>query len=362
MRVAEHLLVYFLVKVMVCDAEGEPGHTEDDFLIGYNDSVEIDTSETPHTEDKCRGYYDVMGQWDPPFVCRTGNYLYCCGTCGFRFCCAFKSSRLDQTTCKNYDTPPWMMTGRPPPKVDVALDASKDKTNLIVYVICGVVAIMALIGIFTKLGLEKTHRPNRENMSRALANVIHHSENDGAVGQHYENLQSRMNSLHNDQLNNSSQASTLIPQPYPVPDLTSPYDHQLPVKDINTYATLKAVAEKVNLYSFRQQSLEMSLKGGLPMESLEDVEPSNPYSPPRHPSLKHSRHKPRPPRSHSSQSLYYSNNSPALLRSWDSRDTLGLRQVYTPQKLCVIEKELHTTRYMPPQPYFVTNSKTEVTV
>lgn len=166
----ELLLGYFLVKVMVCDAEGEPGQTVDEFMFvtGFNDSkeTEIEVTESPLIEDKCRGYYDVMGQWDPPFVCMTGNYLYCCGTCGFRFCCAFKSSRLDQTTCKNYDTPPWMMTGRPPPKVDVAQDASKDKTNLIVYVICGVVAIMALIGIFTKLGLEKTHRPNRDNMSR----------------------------------------------------------------------------------------------------------------------------------------------------------------------------------------------------
>uniref|UniRef100_A0AAV2KKY6 Uncharacterized protein n=1 Tax=Knipowitschia caucasica TaxID=637954 RepID=A0AAV2KKY6_KNICA len=147
-----------------------------------------------------------------------------------------------------------------------------------------------------------------------------------------------------------------------ITNLSSPYDHQLPVTDINTYATLKAVADKVNLYNFRQHSLEMSLRGSLPMESLEELEPSNPYSPPRHPSLRQSRHKPRPPRSHSSQSLYYSSSSPALLRSWDSRDTLGLRQAYTPQKLCVIEKELHTTRYMPPQPYFVTNSKTEVTV
>lgn len=169
MRGTELLLGYFLVKVMVCDAKGEPGQTIDDYIIpGFNDSMEaeIGVTETPHVEDKCRGYYDVMGQWDPPFVCRTGSYLYCCGTCGFRFCCAFKSSRLDQTTCKNYDTPPWMMTGRPPPKVDVALESAKDKTNLIVYVICGVVAIMALIGIFTKLGLEKTQRPHRENMSR----------------------------------------------------------------------------------------------------------------------------------------------------------------------------------------------------
>lgn len=175
MRGTELLLGYFLVKVTICDAEGELGQTVDEFIVtAFNDSKEAESgvTESQHTEDKCRGYYDVMGQWDPPFVCMTGSYLFCCGTCGFRFCCAFKSSRLDQTNCKNYDTPPWMMTGRPPSKVDVASDSSKDKTNLIVYVICGVVAIIALIGIFTKLGLEKTHRPNRENMSRWVSSSV----------------------------------------------------------------------------------------------------------------------------------------------------------------------------------------------
>lgn len=170
MRGTVLLLGYFMLKVLVCDAEGEPGEKADELVLvnDFNDTTEAvrEPTESPHTEEKCLGYYDVMGQWDPSFVCMTGSYLYCCGTCGFRFCCAFKSSRLDQTTCKNYDTPPWMMTGRPPPKVDISLDASKDKTNMIVYVICGVVAIMALIGIFTKLGLEKTHRPQRDNMSR----------------------------------------------------------------------------------------------------------------------------------------------------------------------------------------------------
>ncbi|XP_029997723.1 protein shisa-9B [Sphaeramia orbicularis] len=376
MRVTELLLGYFLVKVLVCDAEGEPGQTLDDYMIvtGYNDSKEgeIFITETPHTEDKCRGYYDVMGQWDPPFVCRTGSYLYCCGTCGFRFCCAFKSSRLDQTTCKNYDTPPWMMTGRPPSKVDVASDSAKDKTNLIVYVICGVVAIMALIGIFTKLGLEKTHRPHRENMSRALAHVIRHpaSEHldDSGLGQHYENIQTRvtLNSLHSSQMNN---ASTLITQPYPaLGQITSPYEEQKPLKDLNKYATLKAVAEKANdgFYSNRRQLLEMATKGSLPMEPMDmEPEPSNPYSPPRQQSSKQNGHKYKSSKSHSSQSLYYSSStatSPAMLRSWESRDTLGLRQSYGPKKLCIIEKELHTTRYLPPQPYFVTNSKTEVTV
>ncbi|XP_070780035.1 protein shisa-9B [Enoplosus armatus] len=379
MRGTELLLGYFLVKVMVCDAEGEPGQTVDDFMIvtGFNDSKEGESgvTESPHMEDKCRGYYDVMGQWDPPFVCRTGNYLYCCGTCGFRFCCAFKSSRLDQTTCKNYDTPPWMMTGRPPPKVDVALDTAKDKTNLIVYVICGVVAIMALIGIFTKLGLEKTHRPHRENMSRALAHVIRHPAtehtDDIGLGQHYENIQTRVtvNSLHSNQMNNTVQTSTLITQPYPaVGQITSPYEQQKPVKDLNKYATLKAVAEKANdsFYSNRRQVIEMTTKGSLPMEALDmEPEPSNPYSPPRQLSAKQNGHKYKSPKSHSSQSLCYGSNtaaSPGGLRSWESKDTLGHRQSYGPKKLCIIEKELHTTRYLPPQPYFVTNSKTEVTV
>ncbi|KAM6914519.1 protein shisa-9B isoform 1-T1 [Lycodopsis pacificus] len=379
MRGTELLLGYFLVKIMVCNAEGEPGQTVDDFMLvtEFNDSKEGESgvTESPHVEDKCRGYYDVMGQWDPPFVCRTASYLYCCGTCGFRFCCEFKSSRLDQTNCKNYDTPPWMMTGRPPPKVDVSLDATKDKTNLIVYVICGVVAIMALIGIFTKLGLEKTHRPHRENMSRALAHVIRHpaSEHtdDIGLGQHYENIQTRVtvNSLHSSQMNNMAQASTLITQLYPaVGQIPSPYEQQKPVKDLNKYATLKAVAEKANdsFYSNRQQVIEMTSKGSLPMEAVDmEPEPCNPYSPPRQVSTKQNGHKYKSPKSHSSQLLSYSSNTAAslgVLRSWDSRDMLGLRQSYGPQKLCVIEKELHTTRYMPPQPYFVTNSKTEVTV
>ncbi|XP_072224648.1 protein shisa-9B [Leuresthes tenuis] len=379
MRGTELLLGYFLVKVIVCDAEGEPAQTVDEFIIvtGFNESAEGESvvTEIPHTEDKCRGYYDVMGQWDPPFVCRTGSYLYCCGTCGFRFCCAFKNSRLDQTTCKNYDTPPWMMTGRPPPKVDVALESAKDKSNLIVYVVCGVVAIMALIGIFTKLGLEKTHRPHRENMSRALAHVIRHPASDHTedigLSQQYENIQTRLtlNSFHNNQMNNVAQSPTLISQPYPaVGQITSPYEQQTPLKDLNKYTTLKAVAEKMNdsYQSNRLHAIEMTTKGSLPMEGVEmEPEPSNPYSPPRQVSMKQNGNKYRSPKSYSSQSLSQSSStaaSPGMLRPWQSRDTLGHRKSYGPKKLYIMETESHNTRYMPPQPYFVTNSKTEVTV
>lgn len=110
----------------------------------------------------------------------------------------------------------------------------------------------------------------------------------------------------------------------------------------------------------------MTTKGSLPMEPVDmEPEPSNPYSPPRQMSAKQNGHKYKSSKSHSSGALSYSSNtvaSPGVLKSWGSKDTLGLRQSYGPKKLCIIEKELHTTRYIPPQPYFVTNSKTEVTV
>lgn len=131
-----------------------------------------------------------------------------------------------------------------------------------------------------------------------------------------------------------------------------------------------SLAEKANesFHSNRRQAIEMTTKGSLPMEGMDmEPEPSNPYSPPRQLSTKKDGHKYRSSKSHSFQSPSPHSSSiaasPAVLRSWDSQDTLGLRQSYGPKKLCIIEKEVgHTTRYLPPQPYFVTNSKTEVTV
>ncbi|TDG98314.1 hypothetical protein EPR50_G00216990 [Perca flavescens] len=106
---------------------------------------------------RCQGYYDVMGQWDPPFNCNAGVFLYCCGTCFYRFCCQFRQQRLDQSICSNYDTPIWANTGKPVATITEGQDdQERDRTHLIVYIICGVVAIMVLVGIFTKLGLEKS--------------------------------------------------------------------------------------------------------------------------------------------------------------------------------------------------------------
>ncbi|XP_057717390.1 protein shisa-9B isoform X2 [Corythoichthys intestinalis] len=369
MRGVALLLASILVRVSA-------SHAADDLLLmnGYNESTESTTSavtESPLTEDNCRGYYDVMGQWDPPFVCQEGNFVYCCGTCGFRFCCDIRSSRLDQSTCKNYDTPPWMMTGRPPSKVDVAQDSGKDRTNMVVYVVCGLVAIVALIGIFTKLGLEKMQRPDRENMSRTLAHVIRHPApqhmDEMNLGLHYENLQTRVaiNSLHSPQMNNMAPTPPLLNDPYTLLDqISSPYEPQTSVMDLNKYATLKAV-EKANdsFYTNQRQALSgMTAKCSLPMAQVE-TEPSNPYSPARQTSSKQSGRKNRSPRTHSSQSLSFGSfSSPATPILWHSHDVLGLRPCFGPTKLCIPERQLQNTHNLPPQPYLITNSKTEVTV
>ncbi len=47
-------------------------------------------------------------------------------------------------------------------------------------------------------------------------------------------------------MNNLAQTSTLITQPYPaVGQISSPYEQQKPIKDLNKYATLKAVGKKL---------------------------------------------------------------------------------------------------------------------
>ncbi|XP_071318640.1 protein shisa-9-like [Trachinotus anak] len=116
-----------------------------------------DEDAPPSGGTRCQGYYDVMGQWDPPFNCNAGVFLYCCGTCFYRFCCQFRQQRLDQSICSNYDTPIWANTGKPVATITEGQeDQERDRTHLIVYIICGVVAIMVLVGIFTKLGLEKS--------------------------------------------------------------------------------------------------------------------------------------------------------------------------------------------------------------
>ncbi|XP_043823750.1 protein shisa-8 [Dromiciops gliroides] len=140
--------------------------------------------------DRCLGYYDVMGQWDPPFNCSTGPYHYCCGTCGYRFCCRDAPRRLDQSRCSNYGTPSWLQTGSPrsaggSPDGSTggggggggggpgAPSPTRDRAHVAVYSVCGVVALLALGAILTRLGLDKAHSPRAERaVARTLTDLL----------------------------------------------------------------------------------------------------------------------------------------------------------------------------------------------
>lgn len=65
-----------------------------------------------------RGYFDVMGHFDSTFNCSKGSFIYCCGTCHYRFCCEHQRTRLDQDSCTNYKSPDWAE-----PQVPVTLPA-----------------------------------------------------------------------------------------------------------------------------------------------------------------------------------------------------------------------------------------------
>ncbi|KAM9000942.1 protein shisa-6 [Sarcophilus harrisii] len=130
------------------------------------------------THETCWGYYDVSGQYDKEFECNNSEsgFLYCCGTCFYRFCCNKRGEKLDQHQCKNYVSPGWIQTPStqvipqdPPNKYD----PEKDKTNFTVYITCGVIAFVIIAVVFAKVSYDKAHRPPREmNIHRALADIL----------------------------------------------------------------------------------------------------------------------------------------------------------------------------------------------
>ncbi|XP_073915078.1 protein shisa-9 isoform X3 [Castor canadensis] len=320
------------------------------------------------TPDFCRGYFDVMGQWDPPFNCSSGDFIFCCGTCGFRFCCTFKKRRLNQSTCTNYDTPLWLNTGKPPARKDDPLhDPTKDKTNLIV----------ALADVMRPQG-----HCNTDHMERDLNIVVH--------VQHYENVDTRtpINNLHTTQMNNAVPTSPLQmghhPHSYPsLGQISNPYEQQPPGKELNKYASLKAVgnsdgdwavatlkspkADKVSddFYSKRRHLAELAAKGNLPLHPVRVEDEPRAFSP-EHGSAKQNGQKFRtnkmPP-----HPLAY--NSTTNFKGWDPNEQSLRRQAYGNKgKLGTAESGssdplgTRTQHFPPTQPYFITNSKTEVTV
>ncbi|XP_016087052.1 protein shisa-9B-like [Sinocyclocheilus grahami] len=168
------------------------------------------------------------------------------------------------------------------------------------------------------------------------------------------------------------QAMTQYPSLGQVP-VAHPYEPSQPGNEFNKYASLKAVAEKANenFYTNRRHLADLAAKGTLPMHSVSlEQEPTNPYSP-ELPCQKQNGHKSKSTKVHSSHPLAFGSNTianPGMLKGWETTETLGRRHTYAPKKHSATVEQVneltsaHSQHYLPPHPYFVTNSKTEVTV
>ncbi|MGH0171733.1 UNVERIFIED_CONTAM: hypothetical protein FKN15_062039 [Acipenser sinensis] len=142
--------------------------------------------------DLCRGYYDVMGQYDHTFNCSTNTFLYCCGTCHYRFCCEHRGNRLDQGACNNYDSPEWAHTPPPTPappgghRPDPDFNALKGQNNSTLYIVGGVILATLAVAVGAKLAFHKASRNPRDrdiNVPRALVDIL---RNQSASVQHGE--------------------------------------------------------------------------------------------------------------------------------------------------------------------------------
>lgn len=132
-------------------------------------------------------------------------------------------------------------------------------------------------------------------------------------------------------------------------------------------------AEKANenFYTNRRHGAELTTKAGtLPLLPVQlEPEPTNPYGP-ELTCQKQNGHKAKSVRVSGSHPLPYSSNTistPGMLRSREGSDVLGRRHTYAPKKHSTLLEQVNelssnSQHYLPPHPYFISNSKTEVTV
>lgn len=114
--------------------------------------------------DVCWGYYDVMGQFDNAFNCSKDNFIYCCGTCHYRFCCPDRGRKLEQENCKNYNSPDWAK-----PQTDASIiteelgpdpdfDPLKQQSHNTGFVIGGVIVFMVAVAVGIKVVFNKVQQ------------------------------------------------------------------------------------------------------------------------------------------------------------------------------------------------------------
>ncbi|KAL7381237.1 hypothetical protein ABVT39_002586 [Epinephelus coioides] len=141
--------------------------------------------------DVCRGYFDVMGHFDSTFNCSKGSYIYCCGTCHYRFCCEHQRNRLDQNSCHNYNTPVWAEPQAPitvPPgnKPDPDFETLQQHNSSTAYVIGGVISFTLVVAVGVRIAFSKVARRPRNrdiNMPRSLVDILRHQSSPVQQGE-----------------------------------------------------------------------------------------------------------------------------------------------------------------------------------
>ncbi|XP_068603588.1 protein shisa-7-like [Brachionichthys hirsutus] len=140
--------------------------------------------------DVCRGYYDVMGHFDSTFNCSRGSYVYCCGTCFYRFCCEHRRSRLDQQACSNYKSPVWADpqgpgTEAPGDTPGPGFETLQQHDGSTAYVIGGVISFTLVAAVGVRIAFSKVARRarNREvNVPRSLVDILRHQSSPAPQG------------------------------------------------------------------------------------------------------------------------------------------------------------------------------------
>uniref|UniRef100_A0A8C6PET7 Shisa family member 7 n=1 Tax=Nothobranchius furzeri TaxID=105023 RepID=A0A8C6PET7_NOTFU len=129
----------------------------------------------------CRGYFDVMGHFDNPFNCTKDSYIYCCGTCQYRFCCEHQGQRLDQNSCTNYKSPIWAQTQvpvtLPPGNKWLHPLARLPPPRYTAYVIGGVISFTLVVAVGVRIVFSKVARRPRNrdiNVPRSLVDILRH--------------------------------------------------------------------------------------------------------------------------------------------------------------------------------------------
>uniref|UniRef100_UPI0037E7A9A6 protein shisa-6 n=1 Tax=Semicossyphus pulcher TaxID=241346 RepID=UPI0037E7A9A6 len=140
--------------------------------------------------DVCRGYFDVMGHFDSTFNCSKGSYIYCCGTCHYRFCCEHQRSRLDQESCNNYISPVWadpqVTVTVPATKPDPDFETLQQQNSSTAYVIGGVISFTLVVAVGVRIAFSKVARRPRNrdiNMPRSLVDILRHQSSPVQQGE-----------------------------------------------------------------------------------------------------------------------------------------------------------------------------------